>query len=68
MVAGNGTDFGLLCDACGRRVVGLGATLHNWDQAWAFMIQRGWTGSTSAIGAHRCQRCRTAEVDSSRSG
>jgi anti-anti-sigma factor len=38
-------------------VEGLGASLHNWDQAWAFMSRQGWTGSNLAVGWHRCQQC-----------
>lgn len=53
----DGTDFTLICDACGQSVTGLGATMHNWDLVWSLFRRHGWTGARLATGPHSCGRC-----------
>lgn len=53
----DGTDFTLICDACGQSVAGLGATMHNWDLVWSLFRRHGWTGARLATGPHSCGRC-----------
>ncbi|WP_433200888.1 STAS domain-containing protein [Dactylosporangium sp. CS-047395] len=57
LVSRDGTDFSLVCDACGAIVGNLARSTGGWDVAWRLFGLDGWTGSELAIGPHACGRC-----------
>ncbi|MGI5240671.1 STAS domain-containing protein [Dactylosporangium sp. CA-139066] len=57
LLSRDGTDFSLVCDACGSVVGNLAASTGSWDVAWQLFSVDGWQGSDLAVGPHACGRC-----------
>ncbi|GAA3452441.1 STAS domain-containing protein [Dactylosporangium matsuzakiense] len=53
----DGSDFSLVCDACGWVIGNLEASTGDWRTAWDLFVLDGWSGSELAVGPHGCGRC-----------
>jgi anti-anti-sigma factor len=62
-ISADGRALSVVCDGCGMTVRHLDIAAGRWDPAWSLMRDRGWTGSSLAVGAHYCARCQLSDDD-----